>query len=152
MNRKDKNNSNYRHGLTNTPEHSVWSDMKRRCYDPRRADFKFYGGLGIIVCKRWMKFESFISDMGPRPSNHHTLERIDVNGNYAPSNCKWATRKEQANNTKRNVKLTLDDKTMTISQWAEHLGISQWRIRSRLKAGWNNKKTLTTPKKVNQFG
>lgn len=95
--------SNKQHGncVNNkiTPEYECWSQMKRRCYCPKFIGYKYYGGRGIRVCKRWLSsFENFLKDMGHRPSPDHSIDRINTNGNYAPSNCRWATRKEQQAN------------------------------------------------------
>lgn len=82
-----------------TPEYRSWQMIKNRCLNPRAADFAYYGGRGITVCKKWRdSFEAFLADMGRRPSPLHTLDRKDVNKNYTPSNCRWATRQEQSRN------------------------------------------------------
>lgn len=86
------------HRLTLTPEHHAWVSMRQRCTKPSVVAYKNYGGRGIKVCERWEKFDNFIKDMGMRPSSDHSLDRVDVNGNYEPSNCRWATSLEQARN------------------------------------------------------
>lgn len=93
------------HGMTGSPEYAAWKAMKYRCYDQNNIGYKYYGARGIIVCDRWLKFVNFYNDMGPRPSNWHSLDRIDNDGNYEPNNCRWATDKQQAYN-KRHVNKT----------------------------------------------
>lgn len=92
------------HKMSHTPEHNAWLAMKQRCYNSNNPKYKNWGGRGIRMCQRWLdSFEAFFADMGFRPSPKHSLDRIDTNGNYEPSNCRWATEKEQ-NENRRNSK------------------------------------------------
>lgn len=81
-----------------SPEYRSWQMMKNRCLNPNARDYAYYGGRGIKVCERWLEFEHFLADMGRRPTKQHTLDRKDGDGDYAPDNCRWATRQEQARN------------------------------------------------------
>ena len=88
-----------RHGKRKTPEYRAWVDMRLRCYHPERLDYVHYGGRGIEVCERWKdSFVAFYNDMGDRPTDTHSLDRIDNDGNYEPDNCRWGTKKHQSRN------------------------------------------------------
>ncbi len=92
---------NKRHGMCYTPEHAAWRGIINRCNNPRCREWPLYGGRGITVCERWMKFENFYADMGPKPPGEKrsfSIERINNNGNYEPENCKWGTPAEQSRN------------------------------------------------------
>jgi hypothetical protein len=92
----------HKHGRRKTAEYTSWAGVKSRCFNQKEKAYPNYGGRGITVCERWRNsFENFLADMGPRPSQKHSVDRIDVNGNYEPSNCRWATATQQARN--RNV-------------------------------------------------
>lgn len=91
------------HGLRRRPEYKTWCNMKQRCYNEKRKDYQYYGGRGIKICDRWLdSFENFYTDMGPRPSIDLSIDRLDVDGNYEPENCKWATCAEQLRNRRCN--------------------------------------------------
>lgn len=97
--------------------YSSWSNMIKRCYNKNSNRYYRYGGRGIRVCSRWMSYDLFVEDMGFRDADK-TLDRIDVNGNYEPNNCRWATKIEQANNTCRNILYDYNGKSLTLSQIA----------------------------------
>lgn len=125
-----------RHGGYKTREFAIWSNMINRCYNPKCACYPQYGGRGIIVCDVWRKsFSAFLKSMGNAPVGL-TLDRIDNNGNYEPTNCRWATRRQQCNNYRRNVVITYDGRSQNATQWANELGLSPFLILERVKRGW----------------
>lgn len=141
------NGNRRKHGFTRTRIYKIWSNMLERCHNPKRHVFPYYGGRGIKVCDRWMSFENFLADMGHEPEGY-TLDRIDTNGNYEPDNCRWASRKEQARNTRRNNVISFNGKSLSLSEWEEELGISQKVLCSRLRSGWTPEDALTRPLRV----
>ncbi len=126
------------------PTFTAWQSMLWRCNNPSRRDYPDYGGRGIKVCDRWKSFENFLADMGMKPDGL-TLDRIDVNGDYTPENCRWATPKEQANNKRNNVVIECDGEALTLSQWAERLGVDDSAIKYRLRLGWSVRDAVTRP-------
>lgn len=137
---------NTRHGKSKCPEYEVWSSMKKRCQNPAFRSFHNYGGRGVAVCEEWASsFERFLEDMGPRPDENHTLERIDNDGNYEPGNCRWATRREQMNNIRKNVVLVVDGEAATLAEWCRRNGIAHSSVLKRLANGWDVKRAVTTP-------
>jgi len=119
--------------------------MKSRCNNPRHKHFQHYGGRGITVCPEWDGFEQFLADMGHRPSPKHSLDRIDNDGNYEPSNCRWALHQIQMSNKSTTVRLTYDGRTESLAEWGRLTNIPADTLRARLKRyGWSVEKTLTT--------
>lgn len=124
-----------KHGMSNTPEWTAYYRMLARCYNPNTASFPHYGGRGIKVCDRWREsFASFYEDMGPRPAGH-SLDRIDVDGDYEPANCRWATATQQAQNKTTNINLTHEGQTKCLTQWAREYEVPLLTAYSRLQRG-----------------
>ena len=125
-----------KHGMYKSPEYQAYHDMIQRCTNPESQRWDRYGSRGITVCPRWLEsFENFYTDMGPRPSKNHSLDRKDNNGNYDPDNCRWATFIEQVNNKSDNRTYDLNGETLTISQIARKYNIPRGRLATRLKNG-----------------
>ena len=125
----------------------AWNNMKQRCYNEARPDYLWYGARGIGVCEEWL--ESFPAFMAWALANGYrtglTLDRIETNGNYCPENCRWATRKTQANNRRSNRFLTMDGRTLSMKQWSEELGMDNTTLWRRLHKGWPVERALTEP-------
>lgn len=135
------------HGLRSSSEYNTWAGMKNRCLNPSQICYESYGGRGIVVCDRWLNsFENFLEDMGKKPSRNHSIERIDQNGIYEKSNCRWATKKEQARNTRSNRLVTFDGETLCIAEWSERTGLDSRTIFARIDTlGWSIERALTKP-------
>lgn len=130
---------------------TVRKHMIQRCYNPNNPKYPRYGGRGITVCDRWMGdngLSNFIEDMGQPPAGL-SLDRIDNDGNYEPTNCKWSTSSEQSNNTHWANKVTYKGRTQTLSQWAKELGVRRQSLYGRIKDGWSIERAFETP--LNKF-
>ena len=126
-------------------ERGVWRGMIERCSNPASTSYPDYGARGIRVCRRWMKFDNFLADMGKRPGQHYTIERMDNTKGYSLTNCRWATRREQARNRSTNRFLEFDGKRMCLKDWADELGVTIQLLTSRLdRNGWGVERALTT--------
>lgn len=138
------------HGLSGTPEYNSYSSMVQRCTKPHDQDWHHYGGRGIKVCDRWLEpngrgFLNFLEDMGEKPHKYE-IDRIDVNGNYEPSNCRWTTRKEQTRNTRFNLVVEYEGESKCLAEWSEDLGIPYRILQDRLgKLQWPVEKAFTHP-------
>jgi len=143
--RKDKAYENIgrpkTHGQSKTPTYRSWTAMKFRCLNSNHIAYPQYGGRGITVCQRWLRFENFLADMGERPVDM-TLDRINVDGDYCAENCRWAYPKDQSRNRRNNHLLTFNGQRRTITEWSEISGIKKTTIRERLNRGWTTKQAL----------
>lgn len=135
-------------GGTSTKTYDAWCSMKKRCISPSHASFKDYGGRGIEVCKRWLVFENFLSDMGEAPIGMSLDRYPDNDGRYEPGNCRWATMTDQNNNRRSNTILEFNGKIANISKWSEITGIKDCTISERLLHGWSIEKTLSTKTRI----
>lgn len=138
------------HRQTGTPEYRAWQAMKARCGRPQIHNYARYGGRGIVVCARWVNdFAAFIEDMGSRPSDGHSLDRIDNDGPYAPDNCRWATAGQQQRNRRDNVLVTHRGETRTVSEWERLVGLPVGCLKQRLgRLKWPIERAMTEPVKV----
>lgn len=135
---------NTRHGESHSKLHRTWCNMRYRCYNPNCKSYKNYGGRGITICDEWSSYESFRTwALENGFADGLSIDRIDVNGNYEPSNCRWVSDKVQHNNTRKNHHLTMNGETHTIQEWSEITGIKWTTINARIKAGWTVEKALT---------
>lgn len=135
------------HGLYKTPEYEAWASIKKRCLCTTHHAYDRYGGRGIKICSRWIKsFENFLKDMGKRPSADQSIDRFpNPNGNYEPSNCRWATRTQQQRNRKDTKMLTHEGTTLSLPDWAERKGIDRDLLGNRIRKGWTVARALETP-------
>lgn len=136
-----------KHGFRRTRLYKCWIDMKQRCSNPNRKDFKHYGERGIGVCEEWkndfMCFHDWAMKNGYKDAL--TIDRINVNGNYEPSNCRWVDNMTQRNNRRNNVLLTYRGETHTVAEWSRITGLKEWTISNRIKYGWDDDRILGTP-------
>jgi hypothetical protein len=120
--------------------------MRQRCNNQKKREWPHYGGRGIKVCAQWERsFIAFLADVGMRPSPSHSLDRIDVNGNYEPGNVRWATQQQQLENTTVVRLVALNGKTQSISAWEREMGLPKGMVRSRESRGWSTEAAITTP-------
>lgn len=141
------NNTKHGHSIRGkeTTTYKSWKNMNQRCNNPNHIYYHHYGGRRITVCKRWMKFENFLEDMGECPPRH-TIEREKNREGYCRKNCRWATRTEQQRNKRNNLYITHKDKTQLLIEWAEETGIPYKILWDRIyKLKWSTEKALTTP-------
>lgn len=132
--------------LSTTREYQIWRGMKKRCSDEKSTAYERYGGRGIKVCERWeLSFDDFLSDMGPRPSAKHSIERKDRDGDYCPENCIWALPVVQARNTSRNFWVTINGESKLIQDWSKLSGVGRTTIIMRIQAGWDHERAVFEP-------
>lgn len=131
--------------ISKTRTYRIWNTMLTRCTNPNHNTFRSYGARGIKVCDRWSKFKLFLFDMGEAPKGRQ-LDRIDNSKGYNPSNCRWATPKENCRNKTNNLLLTFNGVTLTSIEWAEKLGLHRSAVGRRIRKGWSLEKAVTFPK------
>ena len=129
------------HNMYGTLIYRVWNSMIQRCTNPNLDNYNRYGGRGIKVCNRWLKFEFFYADMGDKPEGF-SIDRIDNDGNYEPKNCKWSSMKEQQRNTRRNRFIEHEGITKPLIEWSEELNINYRTLISRMNKGWSTERAL----------
>lgn len=145
MARTDKRDSYVKHGFTHHPLYFVWTGMMRRCYSKDHKFYRHYGGRGITVCSEWHDIAAFIFDMSATYKEGLLLDRVDNDKGYSPGNCKWSTPREQGNNRRSNLLLSIGETVKTLSQWREHFGIKKPSYQKRRQLGWSIIEALTTP-------
>lgn len=147
--------NNLRHGYARkgklTAEWQAWNHMLQRCYNPNDGFYADYGGRGIGVCDRWRhSFDNFIADMGDKPDQAHSLDRINGNADYSPENCRWTDRKTQAQNRRTVVWIEHNGERHCIAEWSRRTGVNRRTIAYRLRNGWHGDKLFAQPAEVSQ--
>jgi len=125
-----------------TPTYQAWAAMRTRCLNPNNPAYPRYGGRGIRICDEWSLFSGFLRDMGERPEGM-SIDRIDCNGHYAPSNCRWANPTQQANNRRSNRSLEWNGKNFTLAELSRETGINWNTIRGRLERGFSVERAIS---------
>lgn len=139
----------FRHGMSRTRMYGIWGGMKDRCSNPKYHGYMNYGGRGISVCEDWKEFTNFYEwSMSNGYQDNLSLDRIDVNGNYEPSNCRWTTMMVQSNNKRNNRFIEYNGERKTLKEWSRETGLSDACISERLKFGWSIEEAITIPSKV----
>lgn len=147
--KKSSEKKNKTHGDSGSKLYVVWQSMRRRCYDPNASDYENYGGRGIKVCEYFEDYSNFREwalENGYDPSAKKwtcTLDRIDTDGDYEPSNCRWVDAIAQQNNKRNNVRVTYNGTTKTVSEWERTIGAKKGFVRDRLERGWSVEEALT---------
>lgn len=142
-----------KHGMCGERIYWIWVDMKRRCKSQSRKCFDRYGGRGIAVCEEWKAFEPFYEwAIANGYREDLTIDRIDNDSDYCPENCRWATQKEQCNNTSSNHRITYNGETHTLVEWAEILGLPKSVMYDRTRRGWSMERIVNTPMRRNVDG
>lgn len=142
-----------KHGESRTRLYNIWTQIKDRTENPENWGWDNYGGRGISLCEEWHDYPIFSKWAKENGYTEDTsIDRIDVNGNYEPNNCRWATEKEQANNRRTCVMIEYNGKKQSMADWARELGISYETIRTRHRRGWDTKRMLTTPQQTKNKG
>lgn len=136
---------NSSHNLSHNPSYRIWVGMMDRCHNEKSKKYYGYGERGIKVCQRWHDVENFINDMGERPSPKHSIDRIDVNGNYEPENCRWATPMEQGSNKRNLNMLSIDGKEIHLAEASRLFNIPENTIRNRLNSGMTHDEAIKVP-------
>lgn len=143
---KSSKTLNKTHGETGTLTYRSWEAIKRRCLNENNKDFIRYGGRGITVCDEWINsYEQFHLDMGDRPSEKHSIDRVDNNLGYSKENCRWATQKEQTKNRCSNRVFTINGETKNLTDWCATYGVNFDLVRSRIDRGMDIEPALSTP-------
>jgi hypothetical protein len=134
------------HGMQKTRQYAIWCGIKKRCLNEDSDTYNYYGGRGIKICDKWLTFEGFWEDMKQNYSDDLTIDRINVDGDYCKENCRWATRRDQMNNTRRNLVYTVDGITATLKQHCERLQVKYGLVYNRIRRkNWEPEKALKTP-------
>ena len=133
------------HGMTKSRIYQCWSDMMTRCRNSKDKHYKWYGARGIMICEKWLSFDGFYEDMQDGYADDLTLDRIDVDGNYEKSNCKWSTVQEQCDNRRSNHYITYQGITDTLTNTCKRCNVSRSLVTDRLKTGWDVKSAIERP-------
>jgi hypothetical protein len=134
------------HGGSYDAEYRVWHLMRQRCHNPNNTNYRSYGARGITVCERWRySFQAFIDDMGRRPGRGFQIDRIDNDRGYEPSNCRWATRKQNTRNMRKTIWATIDGDTRSLPEWCEIRRLKYSVIKGRVVRGWTPERAILQP-------
>jgi len=133
------------HGQSKKRSYRIWTLMMNRCFNPKNASWRYYGGRGITVCDRWQSYENFAEDMEEPPSKQHSIDRKNSDGNYGPDNCQWATPMEQVRGRRNTAMITIDGVSRPLIEWCKIAGTKYVTAFGRLRKGWPPKEAIFTP-------